>query len=948
MSPQPSVLALPPGELSAKLTERAQCYNQITNPATLLTPGLARCKMQIQITQGASPRCVKFKQEEIQMKNLKKVLALVLAVVMIMGVVTVASAKTYTDVKGTDNYADAIDALSSLKILDGFEDGTFKADGTLNRAQAAKIVAIVHNAATNGKIDADIADLYANAQNPFVDCNTSWALPYINYCRITGLADGMTATTYEPKREVTGVQFLKLMLTTLNFDTAKEGYTGTGWDINVLNRANEVGLTAGLAKGWKAIAPLKRGEAAQILFNALTKNLVEYGQLVKNNYVDAKKNEQGIVIKNAYYSSAFISNESVAASGYTLGGKMGITIFRTDDAFMRPGYKFVYRSWSGFYMDTPVAEYTTKTTACQLLKDFGIAETSSKGLTKEHVYQNGGQHDDLWTAYTHTTAKACANNAIGGQGVLTQAFIMPDGTIRVTEISQYLANVTAVSTTKHTAATTATLNIFGRPTATPDYFMNYTDAYAFARDFASNAFAKGDYALVKVSWKVKAAVTNEAGKVLEAAVDYSNGKVITAEKTEGKVATLNGAKGDAKADPSMTRIDGTYVADAWGFVNNYARAHYIYNNADKYTFFYDTYGNVIGCLPDSTAASYVVVDGIWSAYDAATGKYAVKADLVDFAAKKIEAVTVAEVEGFFTATTAEATVAQNKKLNDKVYNKIYTYQVNAKGAYELEYVGEDTAADGTQTAVAGIFVHNAGKAYITLKRGTTQYSSVKVSEATKFLVQKADGTYEEFTGYSALPGLTATYIDYVYPAETPFATHAVNAYAEYVYLGGVSYEGESVTGFVPSWAAHYWADGYELIAVYVNGEEKLVNVKADDVTGLYPAGGAAAAKGLYKFTTATDPETGVVYMTFVSLATPIVAQEGKYIQGQITSISNDLSAMTVASDRYYDIAITSTTKIYDATGITVDAVAAKDLEVGQTVQVVNGISDAVDGIYIVG
>ena len=30
------------------------------------------------------------------MKNLKKVLALVLAVVMIMGVVTVASAKTYT------------------------------------------------------------------------------------------------------------------------------------------------------------------------------------------------------------------------------------------------------------------------------------------------------------------------------------------------------------------------------------------------------------------------------------------------------------------------------------------------------------------------------------------------------------------------------------------------------------------------------------------------------------------------------------------------------------------------------------------------------------------------------------------------------------------------------------------------------------------------------------
>ena len=83
------------------------------------------------------------------MKNLKKVLALVLAVVMIMSVVTVASAKTYkdADAEAFKNYADAIDALSSLKILDGFEDETFKADGTLTRAQAAKIVAIVHNTA---------------------------------------------------------------------------------------------------------------------------------------------------------------------------------------------------------------------------------------------------------------------------------------------------------------------------------------------------------------------------------------------------------------------------------------------------------------------------------------------------------------------------------------------------------------------------------------------------------------------------------------------------------------------------------------------------------------------------------------------------------------------------------------------------------------------------------
>lgn len=199
------------------------------------------------------------------MKNLKKVLALVLAVVMIMGTVAVASAKDYADIKADSDYAEAIDVLSNLNILDGFKNGetyNFQPDGYFTRAQAAKIVAIVHNAATNGKIKGQdaISSLYSNAQNPFVDCNNSWALPFINYCRITGLADGMTKTTYAPERRLTGVQWLKLMLTTLNFDTAKEGYTGTGWDINVLNRANELGLLAGLPTGWKAIENIKRGE----------------------------------------------------------------------------------------------------------------------------------------------------------------------------------------------------------------------------------------------------------------------------------------------------------------------------------------------------------------------------------------------------------------------------------------------------------------------------------------------------------------------------------------------------------------------------------------------------------------------------------------------------------------------------------------------------------------
>ena len=165
----------------------------------------------------------------------------------------------------------------------------------------------------------------------------------------------MTATTYAPKRELTGVQWLKLMLTTLNFDTAKEGYTGTGWDVNVLNRANEIGLTAGLEDGleghrphqaWRSCAgPVQRSDQAY---------LVEYGQKVKNNYVN------DTTLGN-YYNYSFISNEQVAKSGFMLGEKMGIAIERATDKLS------VVRVTTGATVLGPHSTWTSRSTATPLL-----------------------------------------------------------------------------------------------------------------------------------------------------------------------------------------------------------------------------------------------------------------------------------------------------------------------------------------------------------------------------------------------------------------------------------------------------------------------------------------------------------------------------------------------------------------------------------------------------
>ena len=863
------------------------------------------------------------------MKNLKKVLALVLAVVMIMGTVAVASAKDYADIKADSDYAEAIDVLSNLNILDGFKTGetyNFQPDGYFTRAQAAKIVAIVHNAATNGKIKGQdaISALYANAQNPFVDCNNSWALPFINYCRITGLADGMTKTTYAPERRLTGVQWLKLMLTTLNFDTAKEGYTGTGWDINVLNRANEVGLTDGLADGWKAIAPIKRGEAAQVLYNALTKYLVEYGQLVKNNYDTTGK----------YYKTAFISNEQVAKSGFMLGAKMGITIERATDKFRRPGYAWSYGSWSAFYMDKPLNSYTTAVTACTILKnDIGIGETSmtpvalngyykadTTGDTKASVLKVDGKtvantalnyfavDGFKFTNVTlvHDRNKACQNiggtkwtNAqFGGQGDLTQVFKTEDGYV-ITVIHTFLAEVKSVTKNNkysHATPESATVNVWMQNAKEAAAFNNdppYTPYEPNPETAQIKAVTTVDYA---VGTKVLVNLTLKKDEATNYASYYSwgDGKDSAAATivaaADSKTGKLTGASNAAYAE--SVSIDGTKYPGACRFVLGEDDAMMFANYGKNFTFYFDTYGNVIGCTEPTTAASYVVMNKIYAEHTG--GDFVIKADLYDLDGKKIEAATIAQAGSFdgakdgydyngnyvdYKTTSFQSAggnyVFVNAKHNDpKLLNALYSYTVNDKGVYTLTWVGVYEAMAGF-SRLEGKYTHTAKLAYI-YEGANTLTAAVKLSESSKIVVKSIGGEWTSYTGYTALPALTAAYVDYV--------DNDNDGYADIVYLGNAVFAGDSITGWVTNWGRFNWANGYDLVTVYVEGEPVVVNVMnplgtTDSATELLKA-------GMYTFEIGKDAD-GVAYATAYKRNADISG----YVQ--LDTISADSTSITM-------------------------------------------------------
>ncbi|MCM1297879.1 MAG: S-layer homology domain-containing protein [Muribaculaceae bacterium] len=207
------------------------------------------------------------------MKNLKKVLALALAMVMMFGMMTVAFAADEDTVKTSDlvdfdevTNKNEVALLVDLGVINGTEENGqtyYKPTNVVTRAEFAKMVYFIMQG------NADPANYVGTANTKLSDIAGTWAEGYISFLAAPKIevVAGDDAGKFNPKNTVTVAEAAKMLLVASGYNADDRGYVGSGWSGAVMNDARKHNLLDGIAQAAKD--GLTRDNAAKMIVNAL-------------------------------------------------------------------------------------------------------------------------------------------------------------------------------------------------------------------------------------------------------------------------------------------------------------------------------------------------------------------------------------------------------------------------------------------------------------------------------------------------------------------------------------------------------------------------------------------------------------------------------------------------------------------------------------------------------
>ena len=795
---------------------------------------------------------------------MKKLLALVLALVMSMSLVTISNA-AFKDADKID-YNEAVDVMNAVGVFIGDEKGNFNAKENLTREQAAKIIAYL-------ELGSKAADALVGGAT-FTDvASTRWSAGFVGYCAQAGVVNGVGNGNFDPAGQLTALQFGKMLLVELGYDAKAAGMVGTDWAINTSKLLATTGLMKGIDGSVNQV--LTREKAAQMCLNALKTPTVEYATKGSNITVNGAEINFGAstptYVRNTVAKDQTISQEQLTNStDYTveLGEKLykKLVLKSTEDAFGRPTHTWTFENKKvGEYIEDADLTYTTSVKLGTIYSDLGLSE---KIAAKDVVfYRNGNTEANSGTAGKSSTDKInlteatiAKNNGykIGDNGVLVQVWYNNDkGTAIVTLIDTYVAKVNSVTKATSSADRFITLDEKTAPTGK----MNHK--------FTTEDFAAKDIVAYT-------AAMNDEGK-------YEIQTVKLLEKSaSGLLTEWNGTSRDAdkgKSENNFTVGGTTYKYSAHDYVvDEDGSASEVWNfsvNKSDLDVYLDDYGYALYISGVEASKDYAVVIGQGNTNQYGSNlfgatlllpdgtKKEVKAELADktdasgfmstsglFAGANL----VNDGQGYLVTYTVEddvytlelAGIVWTDSNGDGVMDASPTDSYTATGDCINTYASTYTPAGGTAKAKA-TFTNGKSEFVLTEDGSSAKTKTFYTTSKTVFFVA-TDGSNGKlncnvYTGYANAPSIHSdgiTYIAYSLNGE-------YGAQLDYVYIYAAKMAG--VSGVDTYLVKEKNADiitnsdgSYYVLPAVVDGEVTTVKVKAsvfDSKTGTTNASAGA-------------------------------------------------------------------------------------------------------------
>lgn len=204
------------------------------------------------------------------MKRFVKFRKIIFAILVFCASVAITNAATFPDVADDHANAAAIDYLTKDGVIGGYEDGTFRPENFVNRAETLKILLL----ASSGEIQNPTSDVF-----PDVPMN-AWFAPFVFSAKNAAIVDGYFDGSFRPAQTVNLVEALKILLNTNaialeNYETDSQLFTDSeknAWYNSFLFYAKTFSLVdPDSAKRIFPAAPLTRGQLAEIVYRFRTR-----------------------------------------------------------------------------------------------------------------------------------------------------------------------------------------------------------------------------------------------------------------------------------------------------------------------------------------------------------------------------------------------------------------------------------------------------------------------------------------------------------------------------------------------------------------------------------------------------------------------------------------------------------------------------------------------------